>query len=49
PSHTDHHPGEIVGIEVSADHLVLFPAQGSVAANAALPTNGGVRRYSSAS
>jgi len=49
PSHTDHHPGEIVGIEVSADHLVLFPAQGSIAANAALPTNGGVRRYSSAS
>ena len=48
PSHTDHHLGETMGIEVSADHLVLFPAQGSIAAHAAVSSNGGVRRYSSA-
>ena len=47
PSHIDHLPGSEVGIRVEADHLVLFPAQGSVAAQ--LPTvEAGVRRYSSA-
>ncbi len=29
PSHADHQPGESVGIRIAADHLVLFPAQGS--------------------
>ncbi|WP_166358710.1 ABC transporter ATP-binding protein [Pseudomonas akapageensis] len=47
PSHIDHLPGCEVGIRVEADHLVLFPAQGSVAAQ--LPAvEAGVRRYSSA-
>ena len=45
PSHIDHAPGETVGIRVCADHLVLFPAQGSVAAHTTL--SGGVRRCSS--
>ncbi|KJK01911.1 iron ABC transporter ATP-binding protein [Pseudomonas sp. 21] len=31
PSHADHQPGDEVGIGVCAEHLVLFPAQGSVA------------------
>ncbi|MFR0689672.1 ABC transporter ATP-binding protein [Enterobacterales bacterium AE_CKDN230030158-1A_HGKHYDSX7] len=31
PSHADHQPGDEVGIGVAAEHLVLFPAQGSVA------------------
>ncbi|WP_214347330.1 ABC transporter ATP-binding protein [Pseudomonas congelans] len=31
PSHADHSQGEEVGIRVAADHLVLFPAPGSVA------------------
>ncbi|POP69373.1 ABC transporter ATP-binding protein [Pseudomonas syringae] len=31
PSHADHGQGEEVGIRVAADHLVLFPAPGSVA------------------
>ncbi|UVJ43049.1 ABC transporter ATP-binding protein [Pseudomonas sp. LS1212] len=47
PSHIDQLPGSEVGIRVAADHLVLFLAQGSVAAQ--LPANEvGVRRYSSA-
>jgi iron(III) transport system ATP-binding protein len=33
PSHADHMAGEEVGIRVAADHLVLFPAAGSVAAH----------------
>jgi iron(III) transport system ATP-binding protein len=33
PSHADHMAGEAVGIRVAADHLVLFPAPGSVAAH----------------
>ena len=33
PSHADHQPGEMVGIRVAADHLVLFPTAGSVAAS----------------
>jgi iron(III) transport system ATP-binding protein len=33
PSHADHMAGESVGIRVAADHLVLFPAPGSVAAH----------------
>ena len=33
PSHADHHAGELVGIRIAADHLVLFPAAGSVAAS----------------
>ena len=31
PSHSDHQPGDEVAIGVAAEHLVLFPAQGSVA------------------
>ena len=31
PSHADHQPGDLVGIRIAADHLVLFPAQGSQA------------------
>ena len=30
PSHLDYLPGAEVGIQVAADHLVLFPAAGSV-------------------
>lgn len=44
PSHIDHCPGEQVGIRVAADHLVAFPAPGSVAAHAT-PSESGVRRY----
>ena len=33
PSHADHHTGELVGIRIAADHLVLFPATGSIAAS----------------
>ena len=33
PSHADHHAGELVGIRIAADHLVLFPPAGSVAAS----------------
>jgi iron(III) transport system ATP-binding protein len=29
PSHAEHQPGEMVGIRIDADHLVLFPATGS--------------------
>jgi iron(III) transport system ATP-binding protein len=32
PSHADYQAGEQVGIRVAAEHLVLFPAAGSVAA-----------------
>lgn len=46
PSHADHLPGQHVGIRVAADHLVVFPAPGSVAAQVNLPESG-VRRYSS--
>ncbi|MBD3814687.1 MAG: iron ABC transporter ATP-binding protein, partial [Betaproteobacteria bacterium] len=45
-SHTDYLPGQEVGIAIAADHLVVFPAQGSVAAHQTLP-EAGVRRYSS--
>ncbi|MBD7976297.1 MULTISPECIES: ABC transporter ATP-binding protein [Pseudomonas] len=48
PSHADHWIGENVGIRVAADHLVIFPAQGSIAAHTTLPESG-VRRFSSAS
>mgnify|MGYP003513393179 CR=1 FL=1 len=37
PSHADHQPGELVGIRIAADHLVLFPGTGSQATRAALP------------
>ena len=37
PSHDDHPLGEVLGIEVSADHLVVFAAQGSVNVSAQLP------------
>ena len=47
PSHADHWVGETVGIRVAADHLVIFPAQGSIATHTALPGTG-VRRFSSA-
>ncbi len=47
PSHADHLPGEHVGIRVAADHLVAFPAPGSIAAHLELPDSG-VRRYSDA-
>ena len=43
-SHADYPTGQDVGIAVAADHLVVFPAQGSVAAQATLSE--GVRRYS---
>ena len=46
PSHADHAPGQQVGIRVAADHLVVFAAQGSVAAQSTL-NDSGVRRYSS--
>ncbi|MCY1234085.1 Vitamin B12 import ATP-binding protein BtuD [compost metagenome] len=47
PSHADHQPGEEVGIRIAADHLVVFPAQGSVAAHFT-PQESGVRRISGA-
>ncbi len=47
PSHADHQVGGDVGIAVKADHLVLFPVPGSVAAQLLRQENG-VRRYSSA-
>ncbi|SFQ71739.1 iron(III) transport system ATP-binding protein [Halopseudomonas formosensis] len=37
PSHDDHPLGEVLGISVAADHLVIFPAQGSVNVSAQLP------------
>ncbi|WP_454255617.1 ABC transporter ATP-binding protein [Pseudomonas sp. Marseille-Q8238] len=46
PSHADHLPGQQVGIRIAADHLVVFPAQGSVAAQVNL-AEAGVRRFSS--
>ena len=46
PSHADYPTGQDVGIAIAADHLVVFPAQGSVAAHEKLP-EAGVRRYSS--
>ena len=46
PSHADHLPGQEVGIRVAADHLVVFAAPGSVAAQVQLGDSG-VRRYSS--
>ena len=46
PSHADHLPGDEVGIRVAADHLVVFPAPGSSAAQVNLGDSG-VRRYSS--
>ncbi|MES2819909.1 MAG: ABC transporter ATP-binding protein [Pseudomonadota bacterium] len=45
PSHADHLPGEAVGIRVAADHLVVFPVPGSVAAQVSLGESG-VRRHS---
>ncbi|MBU1330067.1 MAG: ABC transporter ATP-binding protein [Gammaproteobacteria bacterium] len=48
PSHADHQPGQNVGIRVAADHLVVFAAPGSIAAQVNLGESG-VRRYSSAS
>ncbi|GLZ84714.1 ABC transporter ATP-binding protein [Metapseudomonas resinovorans] len=47
PSHADHQPGQEVGIRIAADHLVVFPAQGSVAAHFT-PQESGVRRISGA-
>jgi iron(III) transport system ATP-binding protein len=48
PSHADHLVGAEVGIRVAAEHLVLFQASGSTAAQ--IPTvESGVRRYSTAS
>lgn len=44
-SHADYPMGQEVGIAIAADHLVVFPAQGSVAAHEKLPESG-VRRYS---
>jgi iron(III) transport system ATP-binding protein len=47
PSHADHQVGALVGIRVAAEHLVLFQASGSVAAQ--MPrSDSGVRRYSPA-
>ncbi|MDG9930009.1 MULTISPECIES: ABC transporter ATP-binding protein [unclassified Pseudomonas] len=45
PSHADHLPGQQVGIRIAAEHLVVFAAQGSVAAQVNLAESG-VRRYS---
>ncbi len=45
PSHADHQPGQQVGIRIAADHLVVFAAQGSVAAQVNL-SESSVRRYS---
>ncbi|MGG2396519.1 ABC transporter ATP-binding protein [Pseudomonas sp. SH1-B] len=47
PSHADHRQGDEVGIRVAADHLVAFPALGSVAAQLQLSDSPGVRRVSS--
>ena len=47
PSHIDHQVGGEVGIEVAADHLVLFPVAGTVPAQLPVAENG-VRRYSAA-
>ncbi len=47
PSHADHLPGDEVGIRIAADHLVAFPALGSVAAHVPLGESDGVRRVSS--
>jgi iron(III) transport system ATP-binding protein len=48
PSHADHLVGADVGIRVAAEHLVLFQAPGSTAAQ--IPeVDSGVRRYSSTS
>jgi iron(III) transport system ATP-binding protein len=47
PSHVDHLIGAEVGIRVAAEHLVLFQASGSMAAQ--IPTvDSGVRRFSTA-
>jgi iron(III) transport system ATP-binding protein len=46
PSHADHLPGQHVGIRVAADHLVVFPVPGSIAAHVNL-SESGVRRSSS--
>src|SRR3546814_14690821 len=35
-SHADYPTGQEVGIAIAADHLVVFPAQGSVAAHETL-------------
>jgi iron(III) transport system ATP-binding protein len=45
PSHADHLVGAQVGIRVAADHLVLFQASGSTAAQIPAVENG-VRRFS---
>lgn len=37
PSHDDHPLGEVLGIRIAADHLVVFAAQGSVNVSARLP------------
>ncbi|WP_437881079.1 ABC transporter ATP-binding protein [Pseudomonas sp. LRF_L74] len=47
PSHADHQPGQNVGIRIAADHLVVFPAQGSVPTQTHLGEPG-VRRHSGA-
>jgi iron(III) transport system ATP-binding protein len=47
PSHADHQVGVDVGIRVAADHLVLFQASGSIAAQIPV-VESGVRRYSNA-
>ena len=47
PSHADHQVGAEVGIRVAAEHLVLFQASGSIAAQVPR-SESGVRRYSPA-
>ena len=44
-SHTDYPPGSFIGIRISADHLVVFPVEGSVPAQQALDRQKGVRRH----
>lgn len=42
-SHADYPTGQEVGIAIAADHLVVFPAQGSIAAHETLPLAGVAR------
>ena len=48
PSHDDHPLGEVLGIRISADHLVVFAAQGSVNVSAQLPLEQELEASSSA-
>lgn len=43
-SHADYPPGSFIGIRIAAEHLVIFPVEGSIAAHEALQRQKGVRR-----